>query len=174
VATYRLQIPSGFGTIVLDPPWPWRDTLNKKHYDSMTLDEIRAIPVRASGADHLWMWTTNAHLVEALITALRWGYQYRSLLTWAKPRSGVGWWLRGQTEHVIFATRTRQHRRRPDRISTLLSAPRRAHSVKPDEFYEIVQTLSPGPYLELFARRPRAGWTTLISDRPPEEITAAA
>ena len=174
MATYRLQIPSGFGTVVLDPPWPWRDTLNKRHYDHMSLDEIRAMPVRASGADHLWMWTTNAHLVEALITVLGWGYQYRSLLTWAKPRLGVGWWLRGQTEHVILATRTRKHQRRPDDIGTLLSALRRAHAVNPDEFYGVVAALSPGPYLELFARRPRAGWTTLLSDRPSEENTAAA
>ena len=175
MATYRLQIPSGYGTIVIDPPWPWhyKGPLIKKHYDEMSLAEIRSIPVRRSGADHLWLWTTNAHMVEAMITALKWGYQYRSLLTWAKPRTTFGWWLRGQTEHVIFASRTRENRKFSGKISTLLNAPYQGHSVKPDAFYPIVRALSPGPYLELFARRPREGWTTLISDRPAEATVAA-
>jgi N6-adenosine-specific RNA methylase IME4 len=86
-----------------------------------------------------------------------WGYTVRSPLTWVKPRFTLGNYLRNSTEHVLFATRGKapvQFKGQP----TWLYAPLQDHSHKPEELYDIIERVSPGPYLELFARRRRHGW----------------
>lgn len=159
-------LPSGpFRVIVADPPWHYeKRASDPSHraglpYPSMTLDEIKAMPVRDFAADNaiLWLWTTNAHLQEAFEVVESWGFEYKTLLTWVKNQMGTGDWLRGQTEHCLVAIRGK-----PTIVltnqTTVLHAPRRDHSRKPDEFYTMIEILCPGSKVELFARSPRQGW----------------
>lgn len=146
-----------FTTILADPPWELQQkgTLGaKRHYDLMTLDRIRAMPVAEIAADnaHLWLWVTNATLKHGYDVAEAWGFEVRSVLTWVKFRLGLGNYLRNATEHVLFATRGRapvNFRSQP----TWINAPVQDHSHKPEELYPLIERISSGPYLELFARR---------------------
>jgi len=151
-----------YRTILADPPWDiqQRGSVGAiRHYPVMTVDAISALPVnRLSAADaHLWVWVTNAaiHAGKAVMDA--WGFTYRSCLTWIKPRFGLGVYLRNQTEHVLLGTKGKApvlfHGQ-----GTWFYAPLQDHSHKPEEQYAIIERCSPGPYLELFARRKRAGW----------------
>jgi N6-adenosine-specific RNA methylase IME4 len=87
-----------------------------------------------------------------------WGFFPTTLVTWCKRQPGVGHYLRNNTEHVIFATRGRPMVPEAKPVSTWFEWPRGAHSSKPDAFYDLVESVSPGPYVELFARRARFGW----------------
>ena len=146
--------PSGFATILVDPPWPAQS--GEKHYRTMSLARITALPVgRLAARDaHLWLWTTNALLRTAYEVAEAWGFTVRSPLTWVKFRLGLGgrYQLRNATEQLLFCTRGRAplgSRSQP----TWFNAPVTEHSRKPAEQFAIIERVSPGPYLELFARR---------------------
>ena len=148
-------LPSGgFATILVDPPWPLQS--GEKHYRTMSLARITALPVgRLAARDaHLWLWTTNALLPKAYEVAEAWGFTVRSPLTWVKFRLGLGgrYQLRNATEQLLFCTRGRAplgSRSQP----TWFNAPVTEHSRKPAEQFAIIERVSPGPYLELFARR---------------------
>jgi len=143
------------------------------HYDRMDLVDICQIPVDSvTGPDaHLWLWTTNTHLEEALQVVKSWGFVYKSLLTWVKPRMGTGWWLRSKTEHVILAAKSTRLRANPGNVVTCFEAPYRGPHVKPIELYSIIERLSPAPYLELFARgSERPDWTTLVSEGASDHL----
>ena len=153
------QLPSGpFEVIVADPPWRY-ETGVELPYPTMDLAAIKSLPVEGIAAENsiLWLWTTNAHLRVAFEVVEAWGFEYKTLLTWAKDRMGTGEWLRGRTEHCLLAVRGKpvflggQH-------TTLLEAVRREHSRKPEEFYTIVVATSPGARVELFSRQVRDGW----------------
>ena len=146
--------PSGFATILVDPPWPLQS--GEKHYRTMSLARIKALPVGALAARdaHLWLWTTNALLPRAYEVAEAWGVTVRSPLTWVKFRLGLGgrYQLRNATEQLLFCTRGKAplgSRSQP----TWFNAPVQEHSRKPAEQFAIIERVSPGPYLELFARR---------------------
>ena len=146
--------PGGFATILVDPPWPLQS--GEKHYRTMSLARIKALPVgRLAARDaHLWLWTTNALLPKAYEVAEAWGFTVRSPLTWVKFRLGLGgrYQLRNATEQLLFCTRGRAplgSRSQP----TWFNAPVQEHSRKPAEQFAIIERVSPGPYLELFARR---------------------
>ena len=146
--------PGGFATILVDPPWPAQG--GEKHYRTMSLARIKALPVgRLAARDaHLWLWTTNALLPKAYEVAEAWGFTVRSPLTWVKFRLGLGgrYQLRNATEQLLFCTRGRAplgSRSQP----TWFNAPVTEHSRKPAEQFAIIERVSPGPYLELFARR---------------------
>ena len=146
--------PGGFATILVDPPWPLQS--GEKHYRTMSLARITALPVGALAARdaHLWLWTTNALLPRAYEVAEAWGFTVRSPLTWVKFRLGLGgrYQLRNATEQLLFCTRGRAplgSRSQP----TWFNAPVTEHSRKPAEQFAIIERVSPGPYLELFARR---------------------
>ena len=146
--------PGGFATILVDPPWPLQG--GEKHYRTMSLTRIKALPVGALAARdaHLWLWTTNALLPTAYEVAEAWGFTVRSPLTWVKFRLGLGgrYQLRNATEQLLFCTRGRAplgSRSQP----TWFNAPVTEHSRKPAEQFAIIERVSPGPYLELFARR---------------------
>lgn len=154
--------PGRFRTILADPPW---DVLQRghygaeQHYSLMSLKRIAALPVGELAAQdaHLWLWVTNATLRAGYDIAEAWGFTVRSPLTWVKFRLGLGVYLRNSTEHVLFATRGRApvaYRSQP----TWLNAPVQDHSHKPEEQYAVIERISPGPYLELFARRRQPGW----------------
>ena len=146
--------PGGFATILVDPPWPLQG--GEKHYRTMSLARIKALPVGSLAARdaHLWLWTTNALLPTAYEVAEAWGFTVRSPLTWVKFRLGLGgrYQLRNATEQLLFCTRGRAplgSRSQP----TWFNAPVTEHSRKPAEQFAIIERVSPGPYLELFARR---------------------
>jgi N6-adenosine-specific RNA methylase IME4 len=151
-----------YRTILADPPWDIQQKGVRgaaMHYPLMTINEIKKLPVAGLAEDdaHLWLWTTNAALEQAYQVVRDWGFIPRSLLTWVKPRYTLGNYLRNATEQVIFATRGKA----PIQFhgqATWLFAPLQDHSHKPEELYDIIERCSPGPYVELFARRPRHGW----------------
>lgn len=156
--------PSRFGTILADPPWDMQQVGipgASEHYPLMDLEAIRNLPVSrlALPACHLWLWVTNASLFAGRSVMEAWGFTYRSTLTWIKPRFGLGWYLRNQTEHLLLGTRGKAPMRFRSQGSWFY-APTQDHSHKPEEQYAIIERCSPGPYLELFARRTRPGWST--------------
>jgi len=154
-----------YRTIVADPPWEYeRGDIRgaaKGHYEVMPIDKVAALPIRELAGEeaHLYLWVTNPHLPLVWPIVEAWGFQYKTLLTWCKPQMGTGFYFRSATEHIIFATRGNLPLR--DRgIPNWFEAERTKHSEKPNAFYEIVERASHPPYLELFARRERQGWTT--------------
>ena len=177
---------SGFRCIVADPPWKygakrpfgasrefrpnsWNNTdigaMTK--YPLMATEDICALPVATVAAEnaHLYLWTTNAFMREAHEVAEAWGFRQKTILTWCKvkpdgtPSMKMGYYFRGATEHCLFAVRGKM-RLNVRTLPTAFLWPRICqHSRKPDAFYKMVETATQGPYLEMFARRPRLGWT---------------
>ena len=168
-----------FSTILADPPWRFENRTGKMapehrrlaRYETMTLDDICGLPVEAVAADtaHLYMWTPNALLPEALQVMQAWGFSYKSNLIWHKIRKdggsdgrGVGFYFRNVTEIILFGVRGKNARTlAPGRRQVnMIETRKREHSRKPDEQYGLIEACSPGPYLELFARGERARWAT--------------
>lgn len=151
-----------YACILADPPWSTNQVSKwgaSRHYPVMKLRDICALPVEHLAADnaHLWLWITNSNFFEGIQVIEAWGFSYRSCLTWIKPRLGMGSYLRNQSEHLLFGIRGRapiQFRSQ----GTWFYAPVQDHSHKPEEQYAIIERCSPGPYLELFARRKQPGW----------------
>lgn len=167
-----------FGTIMADPPWQFQNRTGKvapehkrlQRYDTLTLDEIKALPVERAASDvcHLYLWVPNALLPEGLAVMQAWGFQYKSNLVWHKIRKdggsdgrGVGFYFRNVTELILFGVRGKNARTlAPGRSQVnYLSSRKREHSRKPDEQYPIIESCSRGPFLELFARGDRPGWS---------------
>lgn len=158
-------LPEGtFRTIVADPPWRYGNgsTRNaaRKHYPTMTVEEVCALDIesRAHDESHLYLWTTNNFLREAFDVVDAWGFEYKTCLTWVKPQMGMGNYFRGGTEHVLFGVRGGM-RTQSRSLVNWFEASRGRHSAKPQHFYELVEKASPGPFLEMFARARRLGWT---------------
>jgi N6-adenosine-specific RNA methylase IME4 len=156
-------LPDGqFRTIVADPPWRYGNTRTRgaaeDHYPTMTIDELCALDVRSRAADqaHLYLWVTNNFLLEGFQVMDAWGFDYKTCLTWVKPQMGMGNYFRGSTEHILFGVRGGLATLRKNQMNWF-QAPRGRHSAKPESFYEVVETCSPGPYFEMFARRARLG-----------------
>ena len=159
-----------FATIVIDPPWDWSDEGDQDQlgrarpdYATMTIDELERLQV-AKLADidcHLYLWITNRSLPKGFRLLEAWGFRYITALTWVKPHFGMGNYFRGQTEHVLFGVKGSQPLKRKD-VGTVFMADRGpdGHSSKPPSFLELVESCSPGPYLEMFSRSNRDGWTT--------------
>ncbi len=168
-----------FATILADPPWQFQNRTGKvapehrrlNRYATMTLDDIKALPVNQVAADtcHLYLWVPNALLPDGLAVLAAWGFQYKSNIVWHKIRKdggpdgrGVGFYFRNTTELVLFGVRGKNARTlAPGRSQVnILKTQKREHSRKPDEFYDIVESCSASPYLEMFARGSRPNWTT--------------
>lgn len=166
-----------FGTILADPPWQFQNRTGKvapehkrlSRYGTMTLAEIQNLPVAqaANTTAHLYLWVPNALLAEGLMVMKAWGFQYKSNIVWRKIRKdggsdgrGVGFYFRNVTELILFGTRGKNARTlRPGRRQVnYLESRKREHSRKPDEQYEIIESCSSGPFLELFARGRRRNW----------------
>lgn len=170
-------MPTTYGTIVADPPWRYKtkSPLAKggggaeKHYPTMSNDEIRDLAVGSLAAKdaHLYMWVTNPHLfggggdVTPSDIMEAWGFRYITLITWVKQGAlGMGYYWRGDTEHILFGVKGKAPIPPADRKRNVFEAPKRRHSEKPDTFLDLVEQVSPGPRIELFARRQRFGWDT--------------
>jgi N6-adenosine-specific RNA methylase IME4 len=151
-----------FSTIVIDPPWALLGAPERArpHYATMSKKELLALPVQTWAAEeaHVYLWATNTDLRDAFELMEAWGFGFKTLLTWAKPTLGLGTYFRTTTEHVLFGVRGRLSTRARD-IGTHFSAPKTYHSEKPDVFYRIVEQASYPPFLDVFARKRRPGWT---------------
>lgn len=158
-----------YATIVADPPWLYRQggpttgfaPLRPPPYSLMELADIAALDVESLAADdaHLYLWTTNAYLRQSYDIAEGWGFRPSQILTWCKPPRGIGpgGAFSNTTEFVLYCRRgSLPYQSRID--TTWFAWPRGPHSVKPSPFLDIVERVSPGPYVELFARAPRLGW----------------
>lgn len=178
-----------YRTIVADPPWPYREagsgifartprrdgTPSRKVQDTgyalMSIADLCALDVAPDDDAHLYLWTTNAFMVQAHEVARAWGFAPKTICTWVKmQRSGepsmkTGYYFRGATEHFLFCVRGSLRLQTSEALPTAYLWPRdTAHSAKPDAFYDLVEKASPGPYAELFARRARFGWDYPIGD----------
>lgn len=188
VGVDAVVVPPLFSCIVVDPPWEvkfgedrnrdkrastgspkgtWsRPNMN---YNTMTLEEIKRLPVGqlAEKNAHLYLWTINKYIEQSYEVARAWGFKPSCLLTWAKtPRGlGLGGTFVQTTEHILFCRKGKNtakgrivsswwNWKRPEKVT----GPK--HSRKPDEFQNMIETVSPGPYLEMFARQKRQGWFT--------------
>lgn len=161
------ELSPPYQTIVADPPWPsmhQRSTYHRgkpeRHYSTMTVEDICSMPVSPLAAPnaHLWLWGVNRLMESAYEVVRAWGFTPMSLVTWCKPGPGMGYYFRTNTEHCIFATRGAPMVPEDAVLSTWFQWPRSEHSAKPAAFGDLVEQVSPGPYLELFARAPRLGW----------------
>lgn len=188
---------ANFATIVADPPWKYRDKIHaarvrgvkeigygadkirgrrgaEGYYPVMSTDEIAALPVVECAAPnaHLYLWTTNAFLDEAFRLARGWHFEPRTVLTWVKPGIGMGHYYRNNTEHVVFAVRGSLPTLRRNQPTAFAAPKSKIHSRKPEKFFEIVESMSPGPYLEMFARIRRPGWEAWGNEVPEAEAVA--
>ena len=166
-----------YGTILADPPWQFTNRTGKMapehkrltRYSTLTLREIKEIPVAAAAADqsHLYLWVPNALLREGMEVMESWGFEYKTNIIWHKIRKdggpdgrGVGFYFRNTTEVILFGVRGGLRTLPPGRRQVnIIKSHKREHSRKPDEQYQIIEACSPGPYLELFARGTRPGWS---------------
>jgi N6-adenosine-specific RNA methylase IME4 len=166
-----------YRTIVADPPWPmpesgkwtgkggnwaaYNGATTRLPYATMELAEIAALPVGmiADVHAHLYVWTVNRHLEETYRIVRGWGFRPSSTLTWCKAPmgKGMGGAFTSTTEFIVFAGALR-HTAKLDSSWWLWR--RGEHSAKPEAFLDLVEQVSPGPYVELFARRDRLGWDT--------------
>lgn len=177
------NLPKGqFGVIYADPPWHydvWAEGSARNasaKYDTMNADNIAQMPVGNLAAPDcvLFIWITWPRLVEALVVINAWGFTYKTCgFAWLKAHGGqvemfrddidaqvgMGYWTRANSEVCLLATRGKPKRLNAD-VRQGIIAPRREHSRKPDGVHERIERLVAGPYLELFARQQRPGWTS--------------
>lgn len=182
------RVVGGFQTVLADPPWRFSNRTGKvapehrrlDRYSTMSLDAIKALPVADVTAKnaHLYLWVPNALLPEALEVMAAWGFRYVSNIIWAKRRKdggpdgrGVGFYFRNVTEILLFGVKGSMRTLPPGRSQVnMIETRKREHSRKPDEQYELIESCSPGPYLELFARHPRSKWAVWGDESAIDQI----
>ena len=166
-----------FGTILVDPPWQFINRTGKvapehrrlRRYSTLTTEEIASIPAGdlADEKSHLYLWCPNALLPDGLRIMKAWGFTYKTNIVWYKVRKdggpdgrGVGFYFRNVTENLLFGVKGKLRTLQPGRrqVNMIISR-KREHSRKPDEMYKVIESCSPTPYLELFARERVDGWT---------------
>lgn len=181
-------VDGGFQTVLADPPWRFANRTGKvapehkrlDRYGTMELDEIKALPISDVTAKnaHLYLWVPNALLPEGIEVMKAWGFRYVSNVVWAKRRKdggpdgrGVGFYFRNVTEPILFGVRGSMRTLAPARSTVnMIETRKREHSRKPDEQYDLIESCSPGPYLELFARYAREGWSAW-GNESDEDVT---
>ena len=166
-----------YKTVYADPPWQFQNRTGKvapehrrlSRYETMTLEQIKALPVEeiTEEKSHLYLWIPNALLPQGLEVMKAWGFEYKTNIIWEKIRHdgqpdgrGVGFYFRNVTEILLFGVRGNKNRTLdPGRSQVnLIRSVKREHSRKPDEMISLIESCSPGPYIELFARGNRTGW----------------
>jgi N6-adenosine-specific RNA methylase IME4 len=175
-----------YRTIVADPPWPHTrrpvdacQTIHSLPYPTMTVEQIAALPVKQLAQNDvagnrrdktiprdgsiLYLWTTTSFLKRAFDVCQSWGFQPGPVLVWCKPATGggaPGGTFRSNVEFVLVGRRGSPRNATRSVRTRWFCWPRAGHSTKPEAFFDLVESVSPGPYLELFARRQRLGWDT--------------
>ena len=166
-----------FSTVLADPPWRFTNRTGKvapehgrlARYETMSLEDIKGLPVNqlVSKNAHLYLWVPNALLKEGIEVLEAWGFRYVSNIIWAKRRKdggpdgrGVGFYFRNVTEVLLFGVKGSLRTLAPARSQVnMIESRKREHSRKPDEQYQLIESCSPGPFVELFARHSRENWT---------------
>ena len=165
-------------TVVADPPWTpslgstWATATTdkarpQKHYSTATLDEIKSHRPDTAAQAHLYLWTLNQHLDWGFEVCRAWGFEPVQTLTWCKPGLGVGRFQCNSEQVIVARKGTRHGNPFAATGGTWFEWPRGRHSEKPEAFYDLVERVSPGPYLEMYARRYREGWTCVGDELPP-------
>jgi N6-adenosine-specific RNA methylase IME4 len=171
-------LPGGYRTILADPPWRFTNRTGKvapehrrlARYATMSTDDICRLPVDGltGSVSHLYLWVPNALLPDGLRVLESWGFTYKANIVWHKVRKdggsdgrGVGFYFRNVTELLLFGVKGKNARTESAgrRQVNYLASRKREHSRKPDEQYDLIEACSKGPYLELFARGTRPGWS---------------
>ncbi|MFA7018049.1 MAG: MT-A70 family methyltransferase [Sphaerochaetaceae bacterium] len=159
-----------FKTILADPPWQFQNRTGKvapehkrlNRYPTMSLNDIKNLPVNevADDQSHLYLWVPNALLPTGLEVMKAWGFEYKTNLIWEKIRKD-GFPFRNVTEILLFGIKGSNKRtlQRGRTQVNLIRSMKREHSRKPDEFINLIEDCSNPPYLELFARGERDGWS---------------
>ena len=166
-----------FSTVLADPPWQFQNRTGKmapehkrlNRYSTMSLSEICELPVEAITTEtaHLYLWVPNALMPDGIKVLQSWGFTYKTNLIWYKirkdggpDRRGVGFYFRNVTEMILFGVKGKSPRTLPPGRSqeNIILSRKREHSRKPDEQYQLIESCSWGPYVELFARGTRDGW----------------
>lgn len=168
-----------FKTLIIDPPWPYDKTsghgklkgYSDGHYAPLSIEDLGNLPVSAvmdAAEAYVLLWTTGPFLPDAAALVRRWGFQYITTAVWVKTTGlGVGYWFRGDHEHIIVGKRKGAPSFRTGLRSVFrFEAPRGRHSRKPSFLHETVEKIFPGPYLEMFARETRPGWTSCGNEAP--------
>lgn len=164
----ELATPKGlFSVIAIDPPWQYGGSYNpyshrvESPYPEMSIEELMMLDIPAANDCIVWLWVTNAFMHDAYHILEAWAFEPKTILTWFKDKTGVGYWLRGETEHCLLAVKGHpiiDHSAQ----STHLKVKATSHSSKPDEFYELVESLcgkaTETTHLEMFARKQRPNW----------------
>lgn len=192
-------LPAGlFPVILADPPWSFKSWSGKTgtphrtandHYRTTETVMLADIPVASVAAKDaaLFMWVVDSHIDQAIELGRAWGFELKTkAFTWVKttkndkPKIGMGYWTRKQTEMCLMFTRGKPKRTGmgvrelfEDDLcdGEVIRTPRREHSRKPDEQYGRIEALLDGPYLELFARRARPGWQVWGDQAPVETVS---
>ena len=176
-----------FGCILADPPWPFKGTgawksrkrgpnAVKCPYPTMTIEAICALPVATLAAPdaHLWLWTDNTNLRRGFEVMEAWGFRYLAPVTWVKD-SGVGMWFVHRTQTLLMGYKEKcvfdGARYRP---TVLLGGTPKRHSEKPESSYQLIESISRGPRLEMFARRKREGWSSWGNEVPCDVVLSSA
>jgi N6-adenosine-specific RNA methylase IME4 len=170
------SVPGKYGTVLIDPPWRFTNRTGKvgpehkrlRRYETMSFEEIAALPVGdlALPKSHLYMWSPNALLFEALGIMKAWGFTYKTNIVWYKIRKdggpdgrGVGFYFRNVTELLLFGIKGKIRTLAPGRRQVnILTSRKEEHSKKPDAIYDLIERCSPGPRCELFSRQRVSGW----------------
>jgi len=186
---FSKEVNGKYRTILANPPWRFMNKTGKvapehkrlSRYKTLALDEIINIPVAdvAEEKSHLYLWVPNALVAEGLEVLKNWGFTYKTTLIWYKIRKdggpdgrGVGFYFRNVTEMILFGVRGKLRTLDPGRSQVnIISSRKREHSRKPDELYDIIESCSPGPFLELFARGTRPNWTTWGNEADDYQIS---
>ncbi len=161
-----------FQTVVADPPWMEKGGGKirrgaDKHYSLLSVPEVIKTITQCEHWDdvtpdaHFYLWVTNNRLEDGLHVMKALGFRYITNVAWIKNSMGLGQYFRGKHELCLFGTRGRGVSVRTDdkSITSIVESPKTTHSTKPDSFFDVVEKRSKGPYLEMFARRHRKGWT---------------
>jgi len=160
------ELPEGkFDVILADPPWEYEFAVSdsrrvENKYPTMKLEDICSLKIPAAENSILFLWAPAPKLPEALQVLREWGFDYKTCMVWVKDKVGMGYYARSRHELILIGTKGEMHPPDPDRRpDSVIIAPRKEHSSKPEELYEIVERMYPkARYLELFARRARPGW----------------
>lgn len=170
--TETFPFPEGkFEVIVCDPPWQYNTVFNPDtkgigaRYSQMSFAQLAALEIPATDDCVFWLWTTNAFMHDAYHLLEVWDFEPKTILTWFKGKKGFAYWLFGETEHCLLAKRGSPVINHTGQ-STALFVEKKAHSQKPDEFFELVEEFCPGRKLEMFARKERPNWSVWGNEVP--------
>lgn len=155
-----------YRVLYADPPWSYNDKMDSpnlggavKHYPTMSTNEICELPIPAEDNAVLFLWVTSPLLEDSFKVIKAWGFKYKTSFIWDKVAHSMGHYNSVRHEFLLICTRGSCTPDVPKLLDSVVSIERTEHSVKPDEFREIIDTLYPiGNRLELFARRPAKGW----------------